>query len=66
GRTKKGNLPKWTVDILTEWYFEHKRNPFPKQDQKDELKARTKLRDKQIDNWFINARRRKVGKIAKT
>lgn len=35
-----------------------KQNPYPKEDEKREIAAQTNLTLLQVNNWFINARRR--------
>lgn len=44
--------------ILKEWYFKNKNNPYPNENVKLELMNKTGLSRKQIDDWFINKRRR--------
>lgn len=38
--------------------FEHTENPYPTEDEKQILMQQTNLNLKQVNNWFINARRR--------
>lgn len=38
--------------------FEHTENPYPTEDEKQLLMQQTNLNLKQVNNWFINARRR--------
>ncbi|PJF18225.1 putative HD-1 (homeodomain) [Paramicrosporidium saccamoebae] len=44
--------------LLLMWLEEHKDHPFPTGDEKKILMEKTGLDLKQLDNWFINARRR--------
>jgi hypothetical protein len=44
--------------ILLAWLEEHKQHPFPTVKEKEILMEKTGLDLKQLDNWFINARRR--------
>ncbi|ORX61495.1 Homeodomain-like protein [Hesseltinella vesiculosa] len=57
-KRRRGNLPKAVTAILREWLAEHKKHPYPTEDEKDYLAKRTGLTLNQISNWFINARRR--------
>ena len=56
--TKRSKPSKKTSKILREWLFEHPHHPYPNDDEKDELCLRTNLTIPQLNNWFINARRR--------
>ena len=47
-----------STDILKQWLFEHFNHPYPNDDEKDVLCLRTNLTISQLNNWFINARRR--------
>ncbi|CAD8108986.1 unnamed protein product [Paramecium sonneborni] len=42
--------------ILKKWLIENYNNPYPKQQQVDLLVKQTNLTNKQVLNWFINAR----------
>jgi hypothetical protein len=53
-----GNLPKNAVDTLKQWLFDHFQHPYPTDEEKSELAIQTKLNLTQVNNWFINARRR--------
>ncbi|CAO3607629.1 unnamed protein product [Cunninghamella blakesleeana] len=57
-KRRRGNLPKAVTLILKEWLSEHKKHPYPTEEEKDALAKRTGLTLNQISNWFINARRR--------
>ncbi|KIJ54586.1 hypothetical protein M422DRAFT_774880 [Sphaerobolus stellatus SS14] len=57
-RRPRGKLPKHTTDLLKEWLHAHSDHPYPSEDEKRELCARTKLSMSQVSNWMINARRR--------
>lgn len=59
-KTKPHNsaLPKSGITLMKEWLYAHVENPYPSQADKDNMVAETGLTIKQINNWFINARRR--------
>ena len=57
-RRKRTFFSKKTTEILKQWLFEHSNHPYPNDDEKDELCLRTNLTLSQLNNWFINARRR--------
>lgn len=57
-RKRRGNLPKEATNILKEWFQANRQSPYPTEDQKMDLCARTGLSLNQVSNWFINARRR--------
>ncbi|CAK84422.1 unnamed protein product (macronuclear) [Paramecium tetraurelia] len=42
--------------ILKKWLIENYNNPYPKQQQVEQLVQLTSLSNKQVLNWFINAR----------
>lgn len=44
--------------FLKDWLFSHCKCPYPNEDQKDMLCMHTGLTLHQLNNWFINARRR--------
>uniref|UniRef100_A0A1B6DRG0 Homeobox domain-containing protein n=1 Tax=Clastoptera arizonana TaxID=38151 RepID=A0A1B6DRG0_9HEMI len=57
-KQKRGVLPKHATAIMRSWLFQHLVNPYPKEDEKREIAAQTNLTLLQVNNWFINARRR--------
>lgn len=59
-RKRRQNLPKATTDILLNWLKRNLDRPYPNLQEKNELVRKTGLTFQQLDNWFINARRRKV------
>lgn len=59
-RKRRQNLPKATTDILLNWLKQNLDRPYPNSQEKTELVHKTGLTFQQLDNWFINARRRKV------
>ncbi|KAI6659314.1 Myeloid Ecotropic Viral Integration Site 1 (Meis) homeobox transcription factor [Oopsacas minuta] len=56
--TKRSNLPRPAVDILKSWLFNHLVHPYPTEEEKRSLAQQTNLNLTQVNNWFINARRR--------
>ncbi|CAM9019939.1 unnamed protein product [Wickerhamomyces anomalus] len=64
-RKKRQNLPRQTTLILLSWLSEHLDRPYPNSREKYELLMKTRLTIQQLDNWFINARRRKINVLRK-
>ncbi|KAI4227177.1 MAG: hypothetical protein L6R36_002615 [Xanthoria steineri] len=62
-KKRRGNLPKQTTDILRAWLHEHLDHAYPSEEQKQHLIRETGLTDKQVSNWFINARRRNLPRL---
>ncbi|KAK7363782.1 hypothetical protein VNO77_05939 [Canavalia gladiata] len=57
-KRKKGKLPKEARQQLLEWWSRHYKWPYPSESQKLALAESTGLNQKQINNWFINQRKR--------
>lgn len=57
-KTKRGVLPRKATAVLRSWLFQHLVHPYPTEDEKRQLATQTKLTLLQVNNWFINARRR--------
>ncbi|KOM35461.1 hypothetical protein LR48_Vigan02g161100 [Vigna angularis] len=57
-KRKKGKLPKEARRILLDWWSTHYRWPYPTEEEKVQLSEMTGLEQKQINNWFINQRKR--------
>ncbi|XP_075318566.1 homeobox protein Meis1a [Odontesthes bonariensis] len=57
---KRGIFPKVATNILRAWLFQHLTHPYPSEEQKKQLAQDTGLAILQVNNWFINARRRIV------
>jgi hypothetical protein len=55
-------LPASATAILRKWLEQHVDRPYPSEEEKQELVQRTGLDPKQVNNWFINARRRYLQK----
>ncbi|XP_015588926.1 homeobox protein PKNOX2 isoform X3 [Cephus cinctus] len=58
GRQKRGVLPKQATTIMRSWLFQHLVHPYPTEDEKRQIASQTNLTLLQVNNWFINARRR--------
>ncbi|CAA0822338.1 Homeobox protein knotted-1-like 6 [Striga hermonthica] len=57
-KRKKGKLPKDAIVTLLDWWNTHYRWPYPTEEEKSRLSEITGLGQKQINNWFINQRKR--------
>ncbi|KAI4295152.1 hypothetical protein MLD38_040587 [Melastoma candidum] len=57
-KRKKGKLPKEARQHLLDWWSRHYKWPYPSESQKLALAETTGLDQKQINNWFINQRKR--------
>ncbi|KAJ1293411.1 hypothetical protein BS78_01G066200 [Paspalum vaginatum] len=57
-RKKKGKLPKEARQKLLHWWELHYKWPYPSETEKLALVETTGLDQKQINNWFINQRKR--------
>ncbi|XP_020085717.1 homeobox protein knotted-1-like 1 [Ananas comosus] len=57
-KRKKGKLPKDARTTLLDWWNTHYRWPYPTEEDKVKLAEKTGLDPKQINNWFINQRKR--------
>lgn len=57
-KKKKGKLPKEARQTLLEWWNVHYKWPYPTEADKNLLAESTGLDQKQINNWFINQRKR--------
>ncbi|GMH16486.1 hypothetical protein Nepgr_018327 [Nepenthes gracilis] len=57
-KKKKGKLPKEARQKLLSWWELHYKWPYPSETEKVALAEATGLDQKQINNWFINQRKR--------
>ncbi|CAA0840729.1 Homeobox protein knotted-1-like 1 [Striga hermonthica] len=57
-KKKKGKLPKDARQKLINWWELHYKWPYPSESEKVALAESTGLDQKQINNWFINQRKR--------
>ncbi|XP_052861006.1 homeobox protein Meis3-like [Anopheles cruzii] len=55
---KRGILPKQATSVMRAWLFQHLVHPYPTEEEKRVIAAQTNLTLLQVNNWFINARRR--------
>ncbi|GFQ89543.1 pknox1 [Trichonephila clavata] len=55
---KRKSLPKSAKAILFDWLRKNVNNPYPSEEVKANLVALTGLTLIQVNNWFINSRRR--------
>nr|PNR31862.1 hypothetical protein PHYPA_025985 [Physcomitrium patens] len=55
---KKGKLPSSARSILKDWFNRHSYWPYPSEMEKQYLQKLCGLNLKQINNWFINERKR--------
>lgn len=62
--SKRSNYPKNVTFILKHWLQNNLGHPYPDEDQKLKLSQQTGLCLTQINNWFINARRRILPDLA--
>ncbi|KAI8614306.1 homeobox KN domain-containing protein, partial [Chytriomyces sp. MP71] len=44
--------------LLFKWLMEHQHEPYPNEEEKKMMSVETGLNLNQINDWFINARRR--------
>ncbi|KAJ3011689.1 UNVERIFIED_CONTAM: hypothetical protein HDU68_001576 [Siphonaria sp. JEL0065] len=56
----RANFTPDVLDTLTAWLEANKHDPYPTVDQKKALATECGLNMKQVNNWFINARRRRI------
>ncbi|XP_024529848.1 homeobox protein HD1 [Selaginella moellendorffii] len=57
-KRRAGKLPGDTTSVLKTWWHAHSKWPYPSEDDKARLVQETGLELKQINNWFINQRKR--------
>lgn len=57
-KQKRGVLPKNATGVMRTWLFQHIVHPYPTEDEKRQIANQTNLTLLQVNNWFINARRR--------
>ena len=57
---KRGSFSKSATTIMRNWLYANLSHPYPSEEQKKVLSSQTNLTILQVNNWFINARRRIV------
>ncbi|KAJ7296319.1 hypothetical protein O6H91_03G035000 [Diphasiastrum complanatum] len=57
-KRRAGKLPGDTTSVLKSWWHAHSKWPYPSEEEKTRLVQETGLELKQINNWFINQRKR--------
>ncbi|XVE97369.1 hypothetical protein REPUB_Repub03eG0013900 [Reevesia pubescens] len=57
-KRRAGKLPGDTTSVLKAWWQSHAKWPYPTEEDKVRLVQETGLQLKQINNWFINQRKR--------
>ena len=57
-RQPKGKLPEAATATLKAWWDEHTTWPYPTEEEKAAFVAQTRLTKGQVDNWFVNQRKR--------
>ncbi|XVE63592.1 hypothetical protein DITRI_Ditri07aG0032200 [Diplodiscus trichospermus] len=57
-KRRAGKLPGDTTSSLKAWWQSHSKWPYPTEEDKTRLVQETGLQLKQINNWFINQRKR--------
>ncbi|GMY29225.1 homeobox protein knotted-1-like 3 isoform X3 [Fagus crenata] len=57
-KRRAGKLPGDTTSVLKNWWQTHSKWPYPTEEDKARLVQETGLQLKQINNWFINQRKR--------
>ncbi|XP_031284837.1 homeobox protein knotted-1-like LET12 isoform X1 [Pistacia vera] len=57
-KRRAGKLPGDTTSLLKAWWQSHAKWPYPTEEDKAKLVQETGLHLKQINNWFINQRKR--------
>ncbi|CAG9857416.1 unnamed protein product [Phyllotreta striolata] len=62
---KRPHLPTKAKNHLKKWLFKHTDHPYPTDQEKQMLMKETNLSLLQVENWFINARRRILQDLTK-
>eukprot|EP01147_Barroeca_monosierra_P010592 gene10592-2715_t len=57
-------FPRRSTQVLKQWLLHNVDNPYPSESDKKELMKRSGLNILQLNNWFINARRRVLVKVS--
>ncbi|KAL9650301.1 hypothetical protein ABK040_014955 [Willaertia magna] len=62
-RSTNRRLPPEAKKVLENWFLEHWTNPYPSNQEKEDLCEQTQLTLTQINNWFINKRGRSLKSV---
>jgi len=57
-KKRRSKLSRESISILREWFVEHIKDPYPKDDTKVQLAKQAGLTVKQVNTWFTNTRKR--------
>lgn len=58
--TQSHKFPRYASRVLNQWLLDHLEDPFPTAEEKMLLSAKTKISLRQVTNWFVNHRSRKL------
>lgn len=53
---KRRNFDKNTTDTLQNWFYDHRTNPYPTDQEKADLAKQCNIKISQVNNWFGNQR----------
>ena len=56
-RTGMKNIDQSKKEVLAQWVADNGNNPYPSEDEKQKLADQCDLTEKQVSNWFTNARK---------
>ncbi|XP_018016721.1 homeobox protein AKR-like [Hyalella azteca] len=62
-RKRRPNLRPEAKAVLTAWLTEHRHHPYPTEEEKDALVCEAGVTLAQLNQWSVNARRRKLPKL---
>ena len=58
------SLPLEPTNVLEKWIEDHEDNPYPTDQEKIALANEANMTVMQVNNWFVNVRRRNMGRFA--
>lgn len=61
-QNRRNNYPKKVTKFFKKWLSKNLHNPYPSELEKNYFSEKTGLDINQINNWFVNARRRIISK----
>jgi len=64
-RRKRRNFSKNSTEVLNQYFYQHLSNPYPSEEEKEELAKKCAITVSQVSNWFGNKRIRYKKTIAK-